>query len=441
MQMRQEQQKYQYMLSPTGVLLRNYQYQPMGPNQRMYANPQQFHPQMMPTSTDGPSSMPGQPQMSQADMQMGLTHAGTISQSMPQIPHSYAMSTTNAMMNQPPVNVQASMNHAVHSSLGQQMSMPPQMFMQHQMRMPVQPGVHQIMPQNLPNGPGPNVLSQNGQQSQTFPKQSFANQQQVPNPVTSQMPAGQHLGQTSNTNPLLGMQMPNMGMQLMQNNQGPPGQIPISGYSMSLHNASQMPNMQPQMSLQSQGMNMPGQPIMTSQPLQEHVQGPQNMPSQGSQMPSHNQQQLHQSQVGPGQPVQGQMHAGQPQMQGQMVSHPQSILQNGQQMQSHQMMNQQIPMQGQTQMPPMRVASQQMQQIQNQLPQQPPISSNQPQFQQVPHQAPQMQETQGIPQQNKMSQPNVTPPAQQAVQNQQKPSPPPVKSESNNNTAELISFD
>ncbi|XP_046959369.1 hepatocyte growth factor-regulated tyrosine kinase substrate isoform X1 [Vanessa cardui] len=467
MQMRQEQQKHQYMMSANsgfympGVSM--HQYQSGYPNQPLYANPQ-FHPQMMPQpTTDG--SMPGQTQISQANIPMNVNQMGTMSQSMPQMTNTYAMSTTGVALNQQPTSVQAPMNQPNMRPMSQQLPIQQQMMLQQmqQMRLPNQPGVHQIIPPNVPNGlQGQNIPQQNPQAPQQLQKQNVPNQPQQMPPITIGQP---NMNQQNNpNNPMFAMQLPNMRMPLMQNNQPSNNpQIPVSGYPMSVQNPqsnqqtqAQHPNMphMSQMPLPGQPINMQGQPIIQNQSLPGHnqqlTQGPQMSQSQGQQIP--------QSQSTQGQTMSMQGHPTQSQgqhvmMQGQPMQHQGQNIQHQGQQPNQNMMNQN------QQMPPNSMApNQQGQQMgpgqqmphHNMMPGAMPPQH--PQMQgQVPQQMTsqgQQQQQGGIPQ-NMQGQPMKVqqsfgngPPNQQQVPNQQvQQIQTPVKSEHNNNTAELISFD
>ncbi|XP_034830948.1 hepatocyte growth factor-regulated tyrosine kinase substrate isoform X1 [Maniola hyperantus] len=453
MQMRQEQQKHQYMMSANsgfympGVSMMHYQPTAGGyQNQPPYANPQ-FHPQMMPqATTDGNVPMPGQPQMSQANLPLNVNQ---VSHSMPQMTNTYAMATSGMGLSQPPASIQAPMNQPnLRPAMSQQLPHQQQLMMQQmqQMRMPNQPGIHQIMPPNMPNGlPGQNIPQQNQQPNQ-LPKQNVPNQPQQ-SPMMPPMTISQPLNQQTNpNNPMYGMQMPNMRMPQMQGSHPNNNQVPVSGYPMNVQNPqnnqqAQMPNMQ-QMPLPGQTVPLPGQQM-----------GPQMMQGQ---LPGQN------LQLPPGQSqVQGQQMQQQPQMtQGQpmpMPSNPtqsqgQQAMMQGQPMPqgpNMQQPNQQVMNQGQ-QIPPNMQGNPQGQQMSHHMmagaPQQVP---QMPQQGPAPQQMPNQNQQQGIPQ--NMQGPPVKvqqnfgngPPSQQAsVQNQlPQPQPTSIKSEHNNNTAELISFD
>ncbi|XP_075973657.1 hepatocyte growth factor regulated tyrosine kinase substrate isoform X2 [Anticarsia gemmatalis] len=512
MQMRQEQQKHQYLMSANsyympGVSMQ--QYQSGFPNQQMYGNPQ-FHPQMMPQATTESSvPMPGQPQMSTANIPMNITQMGTM-QSMPQLTNTYGISTTAANIN-PTVSVQQSMNQPnLRPALGQQLPLQQQMLLQqmHQMRMPVQPGMHQIVPQSIANGlPGQNIPQQNGQNA---PKQNLPNQpQQPPNSMMPQMSvAQQNMGQPQiiPSNPMMGLQMQNMRMPLMQGNQPNANQqVPVSQFqNMNIQNqtntqqpGSQVPNMQSQSQIPMPGqpMSIQGQQIMPGQTVPGHPQAMQmnnnmsptnqNVPAQGQQTPQGQGQQMpqqmtHQQQI----PSQQQI-AHNPQMalpgQGmpppgqQMMMPGQQIPNQGQNMPQGQMMNQgqtpqgQLPHPGQQigqgqppshpgqQMPPGHLPPghqthqiQMVHQVQMGGPMVGQLPPGQPMQGQIPQQipGPQMQQPmpQGQPQnmpgqQIKMQQPNFNNMPQGQPQNTNQQAQTPVKSEHNNNTAELISFD
>ncbi|XP_059047051.1 hepatocyte growth factor-regulated tyrosine kinase substrate-like [Achroia grisella] len=517
MQMRQEQQKHQYMMSNSGYYMPGAnisQYQPGYPNQPLYANPQ-FHPQMMPqATTDASLAMPGQPQFSQANMQMG-----TISQSVPQLTNTYAMG--NSGISHVPTSAQQPMNRPTS---GQQLPMQQQMLM-HQMRIPVQPGVHQMIPQNIPNGQ--NVPQQNGQTNQ-LPKQPNQQQQPPSGMVPPMSVAQQNLSQIQSlvtpNNQMVGMQIPNMRNPMMTANQSN-AQVPVSGYPVMPNQQNNQLGSQVQQSqipIPGQPMMLPGQQIMQgptassqhqSIPMTNHIPTNQNAPSQASQIPtSHGHQlpQQSQSQNQPipttGQPLQppnqmmmqgGQQVLSQNQsipQQGQMLPQNQNIPPHGQinQISPGQMLphNQGNPQQGHmNQMPPVHMlpgqqgqplshgqmqhlmAGSQMShgpQTHGQIP--PQIGQGQQQHQSIPSSQP-MSQGQPLPQTSPMTQ-------GQPVQNQSMPQGQPitqnipgqpmkvpqnfglqgqgqhapqnhqvqqvqtsVKSENNNNTAELISFD
>ncbi|XP_039753795.1 hepatocyte growth factor-regulated tyrosine kinase substrate isoform X2 [Pararge aegeria] len=451
MQMRQEQQKHQYMMSANsgyympGVSMMHYQPAAGGyQNQPAYAHPQ-YNPQMMPqATTDGTVPMPGQPQMSQANVPLNPNPMGAASQSMPQMTNTYAMPTSGAL-SQTPTSLQAPMNQPnIRPVMSQQLPMQQQMMMQmQQMRMPNQSGL-QIMPPNMPNGlTGQNIPQQNQQPNQ-LPKQNLPNQPQQ-SPMMPPITISQPLNQQSNpNNPMYGMQMPNMRMPLMQ---GPiNSQVPVSGYPMNVQNPQsnqqsgpQMPNMQ-QMPLPGQPMQLPGQQ-MGPQMMQGQLPGqnPQLPPGQtqvqGPQMQQ--QPQMTQSQTMPGHPTQPQ--GQQSMMQGQPMQGP-----------NMQQPNQQVMNLGQ-QMPPNMTGNPQGQQMSHNMvagamPQQVPQMSQQGQMpQQMPSQNLQQempQNMQGQPMKVHQSFGNLPPNQQPLAQNQQ---PQQVqtskKSENNNNTAELISFD
>ncbi|XP_072931911.1 uncharacterized protein Hrs isoform X2 [Epargyreus clarus] len=472
MQMRQEQQKHQYMMSANSgyymPAVSMHQFQPGYPNQPMYANPQ-FHPQMVPQpTTDGSIPMPGQPQMSQANVPMTLNQMGTMSQSMPQMTTSYSMSTPGVPISQPSITAQAPLNQPnLRPAIGQQIPIQQQMMM-HQMRMPMQPGVHQMMPPNIANGLTGQPGQQNPQAGQ-LPKQNIPNQGQQPQaPMMPPLAMGQ---QMNPHNPML-MQMQNMRMPLMQGNQpGANQQVPVTGYQLNMNQpnqpnqqtSSQMPNMQQPPQMQGQNMQIPGQPMMQAQlpgqaqnmtmpnhlpPTSQGVlpQGPQTLQSQGP-----HPQQPQQPQITQGQniPMQGpplQAPGQQMVMQGhQMLPQGQNIPQQnmqamnqGQQMPPNQLAGQQQMMQGQ------HMPHQGMPGMPQQMPQAPHMHDQMPQ--QIPSQVQQMAQPQQMPQnmqaqQMKMQQQNINngPTGPPSVTNQQAQTP--VKSEHNNNTAELISFD
>ncbi|CAG5050249.1 unnamed protein product [Parnassius apollo] len=517
MQMRQEQQKHQYMMSANNYYMPGvamHHFQPGYPNQPMYASAQ-FHPQMMPqATTDGSVPLPGQPQMSQANMPMGVTQMGAVSQSMPQMATTYPMSTTGMTLSQAPPGVPTAMNQPNRPGLGQQMPLQQQMMMQHmhQLRMPIQPGVHQMMTQNVANGPN----LQNTQPSQQIPKHNVPNQPQQPNTIMPPMSSGQqNIGQTLNpANSMIGMQMQNIRMPLMQGN--PPGALQVSGYPLSMQNqqaGTQIPNIsQPsQIPMTGQSMTLPGQQMIQGQTLPGHNQSNpinnhipnqnQNVHSQGpqvsqgaTQVPQSQQSQFSQGhhisiQGQPGQQMMMQGHQMIPQgqnipqqnqqmPQNQMPQGPQMM--QGQQINQQMMQGQQLPGPGQQihpqgqHMPPQGQAPQQHQQMLpsgQQMPQpaqqvppsgqQMPPSGQQmpptgqqmpPSGQQVPPAAQQMptqgqqmpqgqQVTQNLGQPLKMQQQNYVNGQQGQQTNQNQPSQTPTKSEHNNNTAELISFD
>ncbi|CAH0579321.1 unnamed protein product [Chrysodeixis includens] len=339
MQMRQEQQKHQYLMNANNYYMpgamQQYQTGYPNPNQPIYGNPQ-FHQQnIMPqvtTDSNVPGSVPGQAQMTTANMPMSMNQMGTI-QSMPQLTNTFAaMSTSAGAINQSSVSAQPSMNQSnLRPNLTQQLPLQQQLLLQqmHQMRMPVQPGMHQIVPQTIANGmPGQNIPQQNGQTAQ-LPKQNMPNQpqqqQQQPGSMMSQMSvAQQNLNQQliNPNNPMMGLQMQNMRMPLMQGNQPNVNQqVPVSAYStMNIQNqpnmqqpVSQAQNMQPQsqMPMSVQAMSMPGQQMMQGQTLPGQPQGVQtnnnapqsnqNVPGQGQQVPQTQSQQmpqhLHQQQM------------------------------------------------------------------------------------------------------------------------------------------------
>ncbi|XP_041978001.1 hepatocyte growth factor-regulated tyrosine kinase substrate isoform X2 [Aricia agestis] len=398
MQMRQEQQKHQYMMSASsgfympGVTMHQF---PQGyPNQPMYVNPQ-FHPQMMPqTSTDG-TPMANQPQMSQANMPIN-TQIGP----MPSMPQMHAMTTAGAAFTQAPTS--ATMNQAnIRPNMSQQLPMQQQMLMQQmQMRMPTQPGMHMIA-QNIANG----IPIQSTHPAQQLQKPNLPNQPQQPNSMMPPMTMGQmNIPQPNPNNPVYGMQMaPNMRIPVMTGNQPNNNQqVPVSGYpNMQNQQANQQaPQMHPQMPL-------PGQPL--------------TMPGQAMGQPAPNQGQLPQTPQGPPQQPQGQ---------------PGHVMNQGQQMPPNQMPpSQQGPQMNQGQMPPhimMGAMNQSMPQMQGQMPQQMP---GQPPQQMPQNMGPMKVQSQSF---------GNGPPNQPMVQNQPPPAQTaqtPVKSEQNNNTAELISFD
>lgn len=445
------------------------QFQQPYPNQPLYANPQ-FH-QMMPQTTDANLPVPGQPQMSQANQ------LATIAQSMPQLAN-FAMSQSTAAGTPPATQ---SMTQNVRSN--QQMQMTPMMLQQlHQMRMPVQPGMHQMLPLN---GPGQNIPQQNG----TLPK-NMPNQQQ-PNSMMPQMPMGQQMPQQmiNPNNPMMNMHLQNMRMPMMQGNNPQ-----IQGF-MSLPNNTQAPSMQQamtvpvQMSLQGPMMQgqMPGHNIPTSMPAQgqpqsqgqmpqqPQMQQPQSMPQQPQSMSQQPQQMNQQPQQMAQQPQQITQQPQQMTQQAQQMSQqPQSMSQQPQQMNQPQQMSQQPqnqmapgqPMPGQPMQQPghmmmqpphgnMQMPQGPQGQNMNQPMHQGPGNPGQSQLPQQMMQGPMNSQIQGQMQQNQ-GQPGI---AQGPVQgqamippnnfqgphpmvNQQTQQPQtPVKSENNNNTAELISFD
>ncbi|XP_023942586.2 hepatocyte growth factor-regulated tyrosine kinase substrate isoform X2 [Bicyclus anynana] len=440
MQMRQEQQKHQYMMSAnsgyfmSGVSMMHYQPAAGGYQNQPYPNPQ-FHPQMMPqATTDGSVPMPGQSQMSQANIPLNPNQMGNVSQSMPQMTNTYAMSTSGMALSQPPTSIQPMNQPNIRPAMSQQLPLQQQMMMQQmqQMRMPNQSGVHQIIPPNMSNGlAGQNIPPQN--QPNQLPKQNLPNQpqQSMMPPMTISQPMNQ---QTNPNNPMFGMQMPNMRMPLMQGSHPNNNQVPVSGYPLNVQNQQnnqqtgpQMPNMQ-QMPLPGQTMPLPGQQ-MGPQMMQGQLPGqnPQLPQAQGQQMQQ--QPQMTQSQNLPGHPTQSQ---GQSVMQGQPMQ--------------HQGPNMQQP--NQQQIPPNMPNSQQGQQMSHHMMtgamQQPTTQMSQPG--QMPQQVPSQNQQQQPMSQNIQGQPKPQsfgngPPNQQQVQNQQQQQPTPVKSEHNNNTAELISFD
>ncbi|KAJ8728217.1 hypothetical protein PYW08_016602 [Mythimna loreyi] len=519
MQMRQEQQKHQYLMNANNFYMPGVsmpQYQGGYSNQPIYANTQ-FHQQMMAaqaqatTDSNAPVPVPGQAQMSTANMPMNMNSMANI-QTMPQLTNTFAgMSTSAGAINQTAVNAQPSMNQSnLRPNLTQQL--PPiqqQMMLQqmHQMRMPVQAGMHQIVPQTIANGMPQNIPQQNGQNPQ-LPKQNMPNQpQQQPNAMMPQMSVGQqNIGQPNmsqqlmNTNPMLGLQMQNMRMPLMQGNQPTTNQqVPVSGYqNMNIPNqvntqqpGSQAPNMQLPSQMQMPGqMPMQGQQMMQGQTLPGQPQGMQmnnnmqqpgqSLPPQGQQVPQTQgqqmppQQHLHQQQMPLNQqmpmPGQGMQQPGQQMiMQGQQIQ-PQSQMMNQGQTPQGQLPPGQLPP-GAQQMNPGQIPTslQGQQMIQGQLQQ--PLNQTQmqmgPQMQMAPvqqiQQAPPMQgqmpQQMGMPQQQMQQQMQQVPPGQQTLPGQQKMQQPnvpqgqtppgtnsqqaqtPGKPEHNNNTGELISFD
>ncbi|XP_053607338.1 hepatocyte growth factor-regulated tyrosine kinase substrate isoform X2 [Plodia interpunctella] len=482
MQMRQEQQKHQYMMSAnTGYYMPGVtmpQYQPNYPNP-MYANPQ-FHQMMPQSTTDGSITLPGQPQMSQANMPINVNQLGQMSQSIPQMTNTFAMTTSGMAISQAP-GVQTMNQGNIRPN--QSIPLQQQMLMQqmHQMRMPVQTGVHQIMSQNMPNGlAGQNLAQQNGQTN--LLKQ---NQSMVPS-----IPGQHNLNQQmmNPSNPLL-MQMQNLRMSMMQGNQSNPsqqmqgypgmqqpsqlmpGQIPAQAQSMTLpthipstnqnvpqgqvpvsHN-QQMPQQQAQMAQQMAmpgqsmqppgqmipgqqppGQMMPNQQMVQSQNIQQNQMG--QMPQPPNQIPGQQGQVPHQMQAVP--PQAAQVHAqisqghnlpqGQQMPQGPPMPQGQPMPQNQQMAQGQPMpqgqpipQGQQIP-QGQP-MPQGQIPPGQ------QLAQGNMVQGQQPQGLSG---APKLQPSQGFI--------NGVPGAQPSPSQQQQPQTP-VKSEHNNNTAELISFD
>lgn len=480
MQIRQEQQKHQYMMSSAGGYympgVSMQQYQPGFSNQPGYANPQQFHQMMPQPTTDGSLAMPGQPQLSQA---MGVNPMASTAQTMPAMSQGYPLSTPSAVaVSQANINTQQNMPGNVRQPLSQQMPMMIQQM--HQMRLPSQTG----------------QLGQNGYTGQNIPQQNGqAKQLGQPQPGQPMMPpisvAQANLSQQQmiSTNPMLNMQMQNMRSinqhpsmyanpqlgqlpsqimsgqpmslpsQQMIQSQGMPGQGPMQGFippsSQSLPQGPQVPQSQgqqlPQQQQLTQGqpMSLPNQPIPTQpgqmsmtmiqgQPVHsqsQSIQPGQQIIQQGQQVPQHGQMPQQGQQMGP----QGQQIGPQGQ---QMGPQGQQIAPQGQQ----------LPPQGQ-QMPPGVPMTQGPQFQQNQMPQGPnqglPIQGQQMAPQQMPQaqQAPQMMsQGQQVPQGQPMPQNNTGQPMKMA-QNfnpQQPPSqtgPTNVKSEHNNNTAELISFD
>lgn len=503
MQMRQEQQKHQYMMSAnSGYFMPSVsmpQFPPGYPNQQIYGNPQ-YHHQMMPqATTDGALQMPGQPQMSQANMQLGGNPMNTIAQSMPQLTNTFAMSTSVAGVTQNPGG-QPSINQPnMRPGINPQLPMHHQMMMQqmHQMRMPVQPGVHQLLPQNLANGlPGQNIAGQNGQtqlQKQNLPSQP----QQLPNSMPPMTVGQPNMTQMlmNPSNPMLSMQMHNMRMPLMQNNQptinqqGPASIYPQNN-NQQLGAPVQNTQQSSQMPMQSQQMPVHSQQVpMHNQQIPGHAQ---QIPAHGQQMPAHGQQIPTQSQsvvqhvqnqgvpmsnhipnanqtaTLPGQqvnlsqnqtPQTQQVPVSQPQVghtQQAMMQHgqDQNIPQQSPMLNQGQQMPQNFPLQHQQQGiiggPQMR---QQMQPntISQQMPQVSHMNSQIPPQMGVPHQQmqPPGQQIHNVTdQQVKIQQPNFG----NAPQGQPQTSPPvpnqapqpaqtTVKTEHNNNTAELISFD
>lgn len=520
MQMRQEQQKHQYLMSANNYYMPGVpmqQFQSGFPSQPIYGNPQ-FHPQMMSqATTENNITMPGQPQMSTANMPMNINQMGTI-QSMPQMPNTFGIPTTAASINPTAVSTPQSMTQPnLRSALGQQLPLQQQMLMQqmHQLRMPVQPGMHQIVPQSIANGvPGQTIPPQNGQNMQ-LPKQNLPNQpQQPPNSMMPQMSVAQQdmtRPLVNPSNPMMGLQMQNMRMPLIQGNQPNANQqVPVSQFqNMNIQNPTQQPgsqnlSMQPpsQIPMPGQPMSLQGQQLVQGQTLPNQPQGiqmnnnmlptPQNMVGQGQQLQQSqgqpHQQQMSQNQGGPGmqQPgqqmiIQGQqmpnqvqnvhqhgplMNQGQNQLgqlgQGQMpqVSQGQQMtlgqqLPAGQQMpQGHQVpagqpmsQGQQVP---QGHLPPGQTHQVQMLHQVQLGPMAPQLPQGQPMQGQGPQQInPQMQQgamPQNMPgQQIKIQQPNFNtmatgiPQGQPQIANPQAQTS--VKSEHNNNTAELISFD
>ncbi|KAG6454512.1 hepatocyte growth factor-regulated tyrosine kinase substrate isoform X2 [Manduca sexta] len=467
MQMRQEQQKHQYMMSAnSGYFMPSVsmpQFQPGYPNQPIYGNPQ-FHQMMPQATTDGTLPMPGQPQVSQANAPMSVNPLATVAQSMPQMSNTFAMSTSVAAIGQPTVGGQPAINQAnIRPPIGQQLPMQQQMMMQqiHQMRMPAQPGMHQMIPQNVTNSlPGQPTLQQNGQNAH-LAKPNIPNQPQQQNSMMPAMTTGQqNMGQPliNQSNPMLGMQMQNM------RNLNQPVSMP--GYPMNMQN--QQPGSHPhniqqsQMPTPGQPITLPGQQMMQGQTLpgQSQVmshpnQANQNTPSQVPQMPQTQGQ--HMPQQSPQAPIM--THHGQPMgMIGQSMQQPnQQMMMPGQQMppqgqnspqQAQPMLNQgqqMHPSQGQQMMPGQQVGHQMQGNMMHQ-PQQMPQMQGQIQMGGTGHQG-----QSGVPtgqnisgQQIKM-QPqnfnNMPQDQQQTGINQTQQVQTPVKSEHNNNTAELISFD
>ncbi|XP_013199800.1 hepatocyte growth factor-regulated tyrosine kinase substrate isoform X2 [Amyelois transitella] len=490
MQMRQEQQKHQYMMSANsgyfmpGVTMS--QYQPSYPNQPMYVNPQ-FHQMIPQSTTDGSIPMPGQPQMSQANMPMNINQMAPISaQSMPQMTNTFAMTTSGMAISQAP-GVQTMNQGTIRAN--QSLPMQQQMLMQqmHQMRMPVQPGVHQMISQNMPNGlPGQSMPQQNGQSNMLKQTQPQTNMVQA-------IPGQHNLGQQmmNPSNPMLSMQMQNLRMSMMPGNQSNPNQQ-MPGFT-SLQNQPSSMQQQSQV-MPGQPMSLPGQAAMPghtiptqaqSMTIPNHIPSTnQNVPSQGPQVPAtHNQQMPQQAQLpvgqqlpmlGPGiQPSGQMMHAPQMMAQGQNIPQqnqmgqmPQATLNQlppGQQVQPG---HGQVPLQMPAGIPPAQqihpqmssqgnVPSQQLQNPQMHQGQNMPQGQPMPQGQQLP-QGQQVPQGQPLPGQNMVQgppgpQPMKMQPSQgftngpqgpQQVSSQQaQQSQTPVKSEHNNNTAELISFD
>ncbi|CAH1645453.1 unnamed protein product [Spodoptera littoralis] len=518
MQMRQEQQKHQYLMNANNFYMPGVsmpqQFQAGYPNQSIYGNPQ-YLPQMMPQATTDssvPVPVPGQTQMSTANMPMSMNPMATI-QSMPQLTNTFAALTTSAGgVNPNSVSAQPSMNQSnLRPNLTQQLPLQQQMMLQQMMRMGAPGAIHSIVPQTLANGmPGQNIPQQNGQSAQ-LPKQNLPNQpQQQPNSMMPQMTVGQqNLGQQTlnqqlmNTNPMLGLQMQNMRMPLMQGNQPNTNQqVPVSGYqNINIPNqinsqqpGAQGPNMQvqSQMPIQGQALSMQGQQMMPGQSMpgqSQQMQMNNNMQpganiqqSQGQQVPHTQGQQisqLHQQQMSlnqqmsmPNQPMQ-QQPGQQMMMQGQQIHHqgqmvnqgqtPQGQLQQGQLQQGQlqqgqlqpgqQQMNQgQIPtsLQGQQMLPGQLLPGNpgqmqmghQMQMAQVQQMQQGPAMQGQ-----VPQQMGMPQQMSQVPQGPSMQQ-NMQGPQKMPQQNMPQGPPgnnqqgqTPGKQEHNNNTGELISFD
>ncbi|KAL4704208.1 hypothetical protein ACJJTC_011834 [Scirpophaga incertulas] len=443
MQIRQEQQKHQYMMSnSTGYFMPGVtmpQYQAGYPNQALYANPQ-FHPQIMAQSTtDGSLAMPGQPQMSQANMPMNPN-----SQSVPQMTNAFSMSTSGPTSSQAAGNQPIMSQPNIRPMLSQQTNMQHQIMMQqmHQMRMSMQPGHPMAMP-NMPNG----MPGQSGQQPNSQITKNLSNHPQQTSSMMPSIATGQQnmAPPPMNTNPLLGMQMQNMRMPIMQgqnanqvpvspysNNMGPnmqqPPQAPIAGQPMS-HPAQQMA---PGQTLPSQNqMTMPNHVPTTNQgstqgQVSQNQQGPMSLPNQHMpptgqiMMQGHIPQPNPGNQIPPGQLTGQQASIHGPQSMPQQIPGPQQMQMHSQQM-PHQMMQGQLPP-----CPPMQGAPLQQGQP---IPQGQPIAQGQPTSQ-----------SQHIKmQQNFNSPPSANQPPTQNQPNQQVQTP--IKSEHNNNTAELISFD
>ncbi|CAK1547251.1 unnamed protein product [Leptosia nina] len=474
MQMRQEQQKHQYMMSSSGYYVPGmsmHQFQPGFPNQMMY-NPQ-FHPQMPPQTTETAAPLPGQPQMSQANMPMNVNPMGTISQSMPQMNNSFTMSTSAATLSQvPPIQGPMSQQN-IRPVMGQQLPIQQQMMMQQMQQMRPQAGIHQMMP-NGPPGQVPANLA--NQMPKTIPSQTQAPPNTMMPAMTMPQPNMPH--QTNANNSMYGMKMQNIRMPsaLPGNQMNNNSSVPVSGYPVNPQNpqASQqptMPNMQQSTQISAQTMppmhqTMPGQNI----PLQNQMPN-QNVQPQSGHI-------LQQPQMSQGQQIQLQgqpPHYQNPQMisQGQNIpqQHPmnqgaptqtQTLNQQGgphlnppnsmpaavpQQMHASQM-----PMNTQNQMPqnmqhhqgPMNQGHQSMAHI----PQNMQMSQSLQQPLNMPHNMPpQNMQPQGpanniqavkMPQQNFG---NIPQNQQQAMNQQNQQVQTAVKSENNNNTAELISFD
>ncbi|VVC93105.1 unnamed protein product [Leptidea sinapis] len=493
MQMRQEQQKHQYMMSSTGFYMPGvsmHQFQPGFPtNQMMYTNP--YHAQI-PQTTDGSVSMPGQAQVSQANVPLNMNPMGSIS--VPQANTNFAMSTSGVQLSQAPPTIQGPMSQQnMRPNMGQMPMQQQQMMMQMQQMRLQQPGVHQMMTQNMPNGPPP----QNA--SQQVPKQ-MPNQNQ-PNMMPPMTMAQPH--QANPNNPMYNMSVPNMRMSMMQNQPNNP-QIPVSypmnaqnpqasqqtasmpqmvhqsmpPHTMSMQNPTQQmpPGQQPQMT-QHQSVPMPGQPQFQNPQMMPHGQIPQNqLPNQGqnihptNMMPVSMPQQIHQAhmqnmhvqgpqnmQAQPPQNIQAQvaqnMQAQPQNTQAQVPQNMQAKVPQNMQAQSTQKMQTQAtqnlgPQNMQTQGPQNIPATQNMpqgpQSLQNQQNMthgmqqgQVPVQSNMrmPSNMQQQGQNPNMQ-GQMKAQQNFANTQNQQPASNQTQTNQQQ-----VKPEPNNNAAELISFD